>query len=81
MQDRSSPSDWLHESQFMDKIHGNGYINLCATTSVDGRQGLYRARNPSLIRPCVIEHLNDGFEKHMEVVVRHYMHLALEQQS
>lgn len=54
MQDKHDPSDWLLESESMDKIYGNGFINLSVTASAGARQGLYRSRDPCSITPTCL---------------------------
>lgn len=78
VQDKYDPSDWLRESRFMDKIYGNGYINLSATASTDGTQGIYRSRHPSAIRPPVINYMHDDHEEHIQFEVSDYIEIALE---
>lgn len=41
-----SKEDWLNQSRVMDKIYQRGYLNISATASEDGDQGLFRSRQP-----------------------------------
>ena len=50
MQDREDTSDWRRESRKMRAYYGNAFINISATASADGSQGLYRERDPNQLR-------------------------------
>ncbi|KAL9614737.1 MAG: hypothetical protein Q9167_000806 [Letrouitia subvulpina] len=47
-------SDWLAESVEMGKVYANGVCNIAATSAKDGRDGLFRKRNPVAFLPVLV---------------------------
>lgn len=47
-------SDWLAESVRMGKVYANGVCNIAATFAKDGRDGLFRERNPVAFLPVMV---------------------------
>ena len=45
--------DWEIEAATMWQVYSNAYINVAATSSTNSSQGLFRERNPLIIKPCV----------------------------
>lgn len=50
LQDKDDMSDWLAEAPCMEKYYGNAFINIAATASQDGSQGLFRERDIESVR-------------------------------
>jgi hypothetical protein len=48
-------SDWAEQSRAMDKIYQKAYLNISATASKDGNEGLFRERKPEHVQPNVVE--------------------------
>jgi hypothetical protein len=46
---KDSESDWLEQSRWMDKIYQKSFLNVSATASLDGDQGLFRTRFPEYL--------------------------------
>ncbi|CAH0045699.1 unnamed protein product [Clonostachys solani] len=51
---QDSEEDWRHESALMGKVYSNSSLNIMATDSKDGTQGLFRDRNPLDLQHCVV---------------------------
>ena len=54
-QDDDDKSDWLREAQLMDKVYTHACLNISATASTDGSQGLFRSRDPAVVlKPTIV---------------------------
>ncbi|KAL5120569.1 hypothetical protein ACEQ8H_001588 [Pleosporales sp. CAS-2024a] len=42
--------DWLHQSADMNRIYSETYLNLSATASSNNEGGLFRSRNPNMLK-------------------------------
>ncbi|CAH0022462.1 unnamed protein product [Clonostachys rhizophaga] len=51
---QDSEEDWRHESALMGKVYSNSMLNIMATDSKDGTQGLFRERSSLDLQHCVI---------------------------
>lgn len=49
---QDSAADWTAEAAKMSKVYTNSYLNLAATASQNPQEGLFRAREPSYVKPC-----------------------------
>ncbi|KZM22379.1 hypothetical protein ST47_g6488 [Ascochyta rabiei] len=47
--------DWLHQSGDMDRVYRGTYLNLSATASSDSEGGLFKYRDPSLLKEEEVE--------------------------
>lgn len=47
--------DWLHEAPLMDKVYMNAEFCLAASASDDAEGGLFRERDPDILRPYRID--------------------------
>jgi hypothetical protein len=55
MQDKDDLSDWFHEAQLMHKVYSHSYCNLSATDGLSSSDGLFRSRNPDLLRVAEVD--------------------------
>jgi Heterokaryon incompatibility protein (HET) len=53
--DQDDHSDWKSESQNMDKIYSSAFLNVSATTSLDGSESLFQGRSCRPILPSRIQ--------------------------
>ncbi|CAG9980932.1 unnamed protein product [Clonostachys byssicola] len=51
---QDSEEDWRHESAFMGTVYSNSVLNIMATDSKDGTQGLFRERSPLDLQHCIV---------------------------
>ena len=59
---QDSVSDRQQESGAMSSVYGGVICNIAASAAKDGRAGMFRERNPDLVRPCQISTLWDDHE-------------------
>lgn len=59
---QDSVSDWQQESGAMSSVYGGAICNIAANAAEDGHAGMFRQRNPDLVRPCQISTLWDNHE-------------------
>lgn len=59
---QDSLDDWRKESMLMGDVYNGGSINIAATSSRNGKGGLFRLRNPLEISRCVISTSWEGME-------------------
>jgi hypothetical protein len=52
---QDSEEDWSREALLMSSVYSNSYLNLAATSSVNGNGGLFLPQNPLVANPCMIE--------------------------
>ena len=53
---QDSHDDWVREASLMAAVYSNSYLNLAATSAVDGSGGLiHPAYNPLCLAHCIIE--------------------------
>ncbi|KAL1626071.1 hypothetical protein SLS54_002905 [Diplodia seriata] len=48
--DRLHADDWRTQAALMDKVYRKSYLNISATAASDSSGGLFRSRNPELLR-------------------------------
>jgi hypothetical protein len=59
---QDSEDDWLREALLMSSVYSNSWVNFAATSSKDGRGGLFLPNNPLLSRPCLVNASWTGLE-------------------
>lgn len=47
--EQASEDDWLEQSRTMDKVYAGSYLNISATDSSNGDEGLFRSRSPEFL--------------------------------
>lgn len=69
LQEPDEKLDWLHESSRMEEYYGNAFINIAATASTDGSQGLFRWRDPEKLRHQRVVVLSSSSEVDQEYTI------------
>jgi hypothetical protein len=52
---QDSKEDWIHEALLMGSTYSKSFLNLAATSSKDGDEGLFHSYNPLIVNPCHIQ--------------------------
>lgn len=60
---QNAEQDWLYEGMTMSNLYTYSYINLCASSALDGEGGLFCKRDPSILNGCEVEISWEGVEK------------------
>lgn len=51
---QGSEEDWLHEAALMSDVYQNSFCNIAATASKESHGGLFRTRDPRILRRCIV---------------------------
>lgn len=75
---QGSEQDWNAEAPLMNQVYTNAFITLAAMASKDGYGGLFRRRNPDLVKPCKIRPTFDTGPKDCLLIAQDFWQMAME---